>query len=106
MKATPQVRNLSQRHKSDPRASRNGRTFPPTDHSYQSATLLGTCGTPVKFHRGPSFFRISSDYFAEEEPRGFAVDAGVFAALFLVALLPIVNSVQAVATLIHSLGVL
>ncbi len=106
MKATPQVRNLSQRHESDPRASRNGRTFPPTDQSYQSATLLGTCGTPAKFRRGPSFFRISSDYFAEEEPRGFAADAGVFAALFLAALFPIANGVQAVATLIHSLGVL
>jgi hypothetical protein len=106
MKATPQVRNLSQRHESDPRASRNGRSFPQTDQSYQSATLLGTCGTPAKFRRGASFFRISDEYFAEEAPRGFAVDAGIFTALMFAAVLPIVNSLQAVATLIHSLGVL
>jgi len=34
------------------------------------------------------------------------VDAGVFAALILTAMLPIANGVQAVATLIHSVGVL
>jgi hypothetical protein len=106
MKTRPQILDLKGRPSSDPRASRHSRTFPQTDQSYQSATLLGTCGTPAKFCREPSIFRISHDYFAEEAPRGFAVDAGVFAALFLAALLPIVNSVQAVATLIHSLGVL
>lgn len=67
--------------------------------------MLGGCGTPVKFH-GPSFFEISNRYFADEAPRSFAVEAGVFAALILTAVLPIVNSVQAVATLIHHAGVL
>ncbi len=62
--------------------------------------MLGGCGTRVKFD-GPSFFEISNRYFADEAPRSFAVEAGVFAALILTAVLPIVNSVQAVATLIH-----
>jgi hypothetical protein len=66
--------------------------------------LLGGCGTPVKFHH-PAFFEISNEYFAEEAPRGSAVDAAVFAALILTAILPIANGVQAVATLIHSVGV-
>ena len=38
--------------------------------------------------------------------RSFLVDTGVFGALIATALLPIANSVQAVATLIHHLGVL
>jgi hypothetical protein len=105
MKTTPQILDLNQRHGSDPRASRHGRTFPQTDQSYQSPTLLGSCGKPAKFD-GPSFFEISNQYFADEAPRSFAVEAGVFAALILTAVLPIVNSVQAVATLIHNVGVL
>ena len=68
--------------------------------------MHGGCGTPAKFRGGIPFFQISNEYFAEEAPRSFAVDAGVFAALMLTALLPIVNGVQAVATLIHHLGVL
>ena len=67
--------------------------------------MHGGCGTPVKF-RHPAFFEISNEYFAEEAPRSFAVDAGVFAAIILTAVLPIVNGVQAVATLIRCVGVL
>ncbi len=88
------------------RATRaRGRNFPHTDQNYQSSKLHGACGTPAKFHH-PAFFEISNEYFAEEAPRGSAVDAGVFAALILTAMLPIANGVQAVATLIHSVGVL
>jgi hypothetical protein len=105
MKTTPQVLNLNQRYESDPLASRDGRSFPQTDQGYQSSTLVGGCGTPAKF-QGPSFFEISNHYFADEAPRSFAVEAGIFTALILTALLPIVNSVQAVANLIHSIGVL
>lgn len=106
MKTRPQIPNFNQRHESDPRALRNGRPFPQTDQSYQSATLLGTCGTPAKFRHQPSFFRISNEYFAEEAAHNFALDAGIFTALILSALLPIANGVEAVATLVHSLGVL
>jgi hypothetical protein len=67
--------------------------------------LHGGCGTPVKFHH-PAFFEISNEYFAEEAPRSSAVDASVFAALILTAILAIANGIQAVATLIHSVGVL
>ena len=105
MKTTPHIQQLDRRQKSDPRVARQGRSFPQTEQSYQSSQLLGVCGTPAKFHE-PAFFEISSRYFAEEAPRNSVVDAGVFAALILTAMLPIVNGVQAVATLIHSLGVL
>jgi len=87
------------------RASRNGWNFPQTDHSYQSSKLHGSCGKPVKFE-GFSFFEISNRYFADEALRSFAVEAGVFVALILTAILPIVNSVQVVAIFIHNVGVL
>ncbi len=106
MKNTPHIRNLKQRHQSDQRPERTGRSFPLVSQNYQSATLLGSCGTPAKFRRGPSFFRISDEYFAEEAPRSFAVEAGIFTALLLTAIFPIVNGLQAVASLIHHIGVL
>ncbi len=105
MKTTPHSKIANHRTDSDPRAPRHGRSFPETDQNYQASKVDGSCGTPLSF-KSPAFFEISNDYFAGEAARGFAVDAGVFAALFLTALLPIVNSVQAVATLVHTLSVL
>ena len=105
MKNIPHILQLNRRHESDSRHSRGGRNFPHTDQNYQTSKLLGGCGTPVEFHH-PAFFEISNKYFAEEAARSFVVDTGVFAALILTTLLPIVNGVQAVATLIHSVGVL
>ena len=105
MTTTPHIQNTNQRYASDPRESRNGRSFSRIGQHYQSPTLRGGCGTPAKFRR-PSFYEISNKYFANEAPRSFAADAVIFGALILTALLPIVNSVQAVATLIHTLGVL
>ena len=105
MKTTTQRLDLKQRHESDRRTSRHGRSFPHTDQNYHSCRLPGGCGKPAKFQY-PAFFKISNDYFADEAPRGFAVDAGIFAALMLTAILPIVNGVQAVAILGHHIGVL
>ncbi len=106
MKNTPQILPSNRRLESDPRASRRGRNFPPAHQNYQNDTLLGSCGTTAKFARGPSFFRISDDYFAHEAPRSSAIDAGVFAALIISAMLAIVNGVEAVSVLIRSVGVL
>ncbi len=106
MKTIPQIQQLNQRQDANPRAERNGQGFPQIDQNYQAATLRGTCGTPEKFQRETPFFRISNQYFAEEAPRSFAVDAALFSALIVTALLPIVNSVQAVAALVHIVGVL
>jgi hypothetical protein len=105
MKTRPQSQVQNSRHDSNPRAARSGRSFPQIDHGYQATQLSGNCGAPIKFHR-PAFFEISNKYFADEAARSFLVDTGVFGALIATALLPIANSVQAVATLIHHLGVL
>ena len=101
MKTTPHIQSHKQRDESDPRAQ----SFPKIAQDYQGATLVGNCGTPAKFCE-PAFFRLSNEYFAEEAARSFAADAGVFAALLLTAILPIVSGVEAVATLIHYVGVL
>lgn len=104
MKTTLHLDQTHRRNLRDERTAR--RSFPQIDHSYQSGTLQGACAAPAKFSRGSSFFRISNQYFAEEAPRNSLVDTGVFAALILSALLPIVNGVEAVAALIHTVGML
>ena len=104
MKNTPHILECNRRHESDPRNSRGGRNFPQTDQNYRSSKLHGACGTAAKFHH-PAFFEISNEYFAEEAPRGSAVDAGLFVALMLTVMLPIANGLQAVATLLQSVGV-
>jgi hypothetical protein len=104
MKNTPHIQQINRRHASEARTSCGPRSFPLTHNQYQTPQLQGSCGTPAKFQR-PAFFEISSRYFAEEEARGFAVDAAVFAALIGTALLPIVNGVLAVATLIHTASI-
>ena len=105
MKSTPHIEELNWRYESEARASRRSQTLPHTTPHYQSGQLDGNCGTPAKFQE-PAFFKISNDYFAEEAKVGFAVDAAVFAALIGTALFPILNGVEAVATLIHTAGVL
>jgi len=104
MKNTPHIEQIERRHESEARTPRHSRIAPQTDYEYQSCRLNGGCGAPAQFQE-PAFFKISSDYFAEEEARGFAVDAAVFAALIGTALLPIANGLQAVATLLHTAGV-
>jgi len=105
MKNTPYFELHKSRYQSEARVSRRVRFSPQVETGYQSSKLVGGCGTPAKFHR-PAFFELSSRYFAHEEPRGIAIDTAVFAALIGSTLLPIVNSVLAVAALIHGLGVL
>ncbi|MEO6871638.1 MAG: hypothetical protein ABI233_05395 [Chthoniobacterales bacterium] len=105
MKNTPHIQSQSKRHQTEARNRQNGGRFPEISASYQASSLKGTCGKPAHFDTS-AFSDISRDYFAAEEPRGFAVEAAVFAALIATALLPIVNGVQAVASLIQHTGIL
>jgi len=102
---TTHTQYLNRRHQSEECASRELRSFPQVEQHFQASTLTGGCGAPAKFEAS-SFYKISDRYFAEEEPRSFAVEAGVFFALIAMALFPIVNGVQAVAALIHTAGLL
>lgn len=103
MKNPTHTLNLTKRHQSEQRTVRNGRRFPQIEAHLQASTLTGGCGASAKFERA-SFYKISNEYFAEEAPRSFAVEAAVFGALIAVALFPIVNGVQAVAALIHTIA--
>jgi hypothetical protein len=105
MKNTPHTQSLSKRHQTEARERQNGARFPEISASYQASSLPSTCGKPASFDSS-AFSDISRDYFAAEEPRGFAVEAAVFAALIATALLPIVNGAQAVAALIQHTGIL
>lgn len=105
MKNTPHTQNLSKRHQTELRERSNTARQLSTVAHYQSSDFSGGCGKPVKFDP-PSFADISKDYFAAEEPRGFAVDAAVFATLIAMAVLPIVNGIQAVAPFVRHLGLL
>ena len=105
MKNTPQIQNHGKRHQSEIRERSCGARQPEFAPHFQPANFNGSCGQPVKFDH-PSFNDISKDYFAEEAGRGFAVDAAVFAALIAMAVLPIVNSMQAVAPFVRHLGLL
>jgi hypothetical protein len=105
MKHSPYIELHRSRYQSEDRTALRVRVAPQTEACYQNPKLQGACGTPVKFHR-PAFFELSNRYFANEEPRGIAIDTAVFVALIGSALLPIVNSVQAVATLLHGLPVI
>lgn len=105
MKNTPHIQSQSKRHQTEARDRQNGACFPAVCAPYQASSLKGTCGKPAHFDTS-AFSDISREYFAEEEPRGFAVEAAVFAALIATALLPIVNGIQAVAALIQHTGIL
>lgn len=100
---TTHTQHQNTRHQSERSANCAPRNFPQIEPNFQLNTLEGGCGTPAKFDR-TSFYKISEHYFAEEEPRSFAVEAGVFAALIAMALLPIASGAQAVAALIQSLA--
>ena len=104
MKNTPQNQNVSKRHQSEEREQRSGLRAFAAEQNLQASTYTGGCGKPAKFEH-PSFSEISREYFAAEEPRSFAVEAAVFTALIAMAVLQIINSVQAVA-LLHTIGVL
>ncbi len=105
MKNTPHTQIRNQRHQSEARLRENGARFPEINQHFQRAQFTGGCGKPAKFEH-PNFSDISKDYFAAEEPRGFAVDAALFVTLIAIAVLPIVNSIQAVAPFVRHLGLL
>ena len=105
MKNTPHTQNLSKRHQTESRDRSYGARQLATAAHYQSANFTGSCGKPVKFEH-PSFADISKDYFASEEPRGFAIDSAVFAVLIAMGVLSIVNSFQAVTPFVRHLGLL
>ena len=105
MKNTPHTQILSKRHQSENRERTTSARCPEFHQHFQSAQITGGCGKSTKFEH-PSFNDISKEYFADEEPRGFAIDSAIFATLTALAFLPIGHSLQAVVPFVHHLGLL
>ena len=80
--------------------TRRGPRLPKTDYSFQAPSAASTGGRCFGSHR-PSFRAISQDYFANEAPRHFAHEAGLFFMMVMTVALPLLNASAAVLGLIR-----
>jgi len=89
----------------DSSARRFTRTFPSTDQSFRAnsfADFGGRCsGTP-----GPSFRRISDDYFDNEARGHFASEAAMFGVMIAIAAVPVIEGMRGAMQFLHVVGVL
>ncbi len=76
------------------------RVFPKTDFNYQATTLANLDGRCADFCKS-SFRAVSQDYFANEAPRHFAHEAGLFFMVVMTVALPLLNASAAVLGLIR-----
>ncbi|HXA09521.1 MAG TPA: hypothetical protein VNW28_06030 [Chthoniobacterales bacterium] len=97
MKPTPDICN---RRKSGTLAVSTSRVFPKTDFNYQATTLANLEGRWADLCKS-SFRAISQDYFANEAPRHFAHEAGLFFMMVMTVTLPLLNASAAALGLIR-----
>ena len=81
----------------------NSPSFPVTDFNYHSTALGAYRGGCVRTGES-SFHNISREYFDTEANHHFLVEAFVFAAIMLTALVPLVNGAHAVLNLVRACG--
>ena len=79
----------------------NGRKFPLVEYHYHAPMLDGATAPCVK--RSKSLRDISRDYFDAEANREFTTEAVVFGTLILMAVVPIMAGISAVAQLLRAL---
>jgi hypothetical protein len=104
MKPTIQFHEMSHRDFSD-REFRQASALPKTDYCFQGSPMTNKGGRCFGVRR-PSFRSISQDYFKNEAPQSFAVEAALFTVILLTAAVPIINSASALFHLVHSFGAL
>ena len=78
------------------RASAGARRFPITDFNYQSMEMSAGHCTDAS-----NSFRTSREYFANEAARDFLTEAAVFSVMMLAVAMPLLNGLNAVASLIR-----
>ena len=78
--------------------------FPLVEYCYQTPMLNPSSAPCVK--RSNSLRDISRDYFDAEANREFTTDAAVFGTLIVIAIMPIMAGISAVAQLLRSLPLL
>ena len=79
----------------------DGRKFPLVDYHYHAPMLSGSSAPCVKTSK--SLRDITRDYFDAEADREFITEAAVFAALIVMAIMPIVTGISAVLQLLGTL---
>ena len=85
------------------RTLRNRSALPMTDYSFHAASMART-GSRCLGSCRPSLRAISQDYFENEEPRSFAIEALVFGVMMMTVLPPLLNSANALMNLLSSIG--
>ena len=75
--------------------------LPKTDYNFQPASM-SNAGSRTFGSCRPSFLAISRDYFENEAPRSFAEEAVLFSVMVMTAVVPILNSVSALAQMARS----
>ena len=87
--------------KSLPNTQPDARKFPLVDYHYQASMLNGSSATCLQTSK--SLRDITRDYFDAEADREFLSEAAVFAALIVMAIMPIVTGISAVFQLLTTL---
>jgi len=99
----PTIETTDQSQKRDSSAIRAGRRLPITDCNYHSVALGGYKSNCARTG-APSFLNISRDYFKSEAGPSFVAEALVFAMIVLIAALPVIQTVYALAHFIRATG--
>jgi hypothetical protein len=87
--------------KPSPNTPPNGRKFPLVEYHYHAPMLNASSAPCIKTSK--SLRDISRDYFDAEANREFTTEAVVFGTLILMAVVPIMAGISAVAQLLRAL---
>lgn len=102
----PTLHQIETNRRADRETSlRTGNGLPKTDYHFRPDSrtdFSGRCyGNP-----GPSFRRISDDYFKNEATGHFVSEAAVFGLIILTVAMPVIQSARGAFQFLHSVGVL
>ena len=75
--------------------------FPNTDCNYTAVALTGSCASRVA---KKSFWKISDDYFQNEEPQEFAGEGAVFVVIVMTVAAALLSNASALHDLVRTLG--
>jgi len=75
--------------------------FPKTDCNYTAVALTGSCASRVAKR---SFWKISDDYFQNEEPQEFAGEGALFVVIVMTAAVAMLINASALHDFVRALG--
>ena len=98
MKPSSQIPLISRSGEARPS---KGSSLPKTDFFFQASSIDFSGGRNGKGK--PSFRGISANYFNYEAPSNFAVEAGMFAVILLMAAVPVIEGVRGLAQFVYGI---